>query len=173
MPARGVDVFACNRQARDVLLALQESNSTLVGLLVWMGFRRREVPYVRLPRRHGKSSWSLARRLRYLADSVFAFSDLPMRLLTLAGLSGMALSLLLGSVVLGAKLWGLIDVPGYAATVLTVVFFGGLNSLGLGLVGEYVWRNFENSKQRPSFLVASHLVFDENEEARRLPGDSP
>jgi len=162
VPPGGVDVFACNRQARDTLLALPESNTTLVGLLIWMGFRRQEVPYVRRPRKHGKSAWSFARRLRYLADSVFAFSDLPIRLLSLAGLLGMALSLVLGAVVLSAKLWGLIEVPGYTAIVLTVVFFGGLNSLGLGLLGEYVWRNFENSKQRPLFLVASHRIFGDN-----------
>jgi polyisoprenyl-phosphate glycosyltransferase len=80
---------------------------------------------------------------------VFAFTDAPIRaLLTLGGL-GMAVSLLLGFVVLVAKVGNLVAVPGYAGTMLAILFFGGLNALGLGLVGNYAWRAYENSKQRP------------------------
>lgn len=159
IPRGGVDVFACNRAFRDRLLALRERNTTLVGLIFWLGFRRAEVAYARRPRRHGASAWSFRRRLRYLLDSTFAFSDLPMRLLSLVGISGMLLSVGLTVVVLAAKAAGSIEVPGYAATVLTVMFFGGLNSLGLGLLGEYVWRTFENTKGRPSYIVARQWGF--------------
>jgi glycosyltransferase involved in cell wall biosynthesis len=154
IPKGGVDVFACTKVVRDQLLLLRERNSTLVGLLFWVGFRRTDVAYVRRPRRHGASSWSLSRRVRYLLDSVFAFSDLPVRLLSLAGIGGMTIAVVLGAVVLITKLTGGIDVPGYTATILTVVFFGGLNAFGLGLIGEYLWRTFENTKSRPAFIVA-------------------
>ncbi len=154
IPKGGVDVFACTAAVRDHLVALRELNSTLVGLVFWLGFRREEIPYSRRPRRHGASAWTLARRVRYLLDSVFAFSDLPVRLLSLAGLVGMISALILGGVVLTSKLIGGIAVPGYTATILTVVFFGGLNAFGLGLIGEYLWRTFENTKARPRFIVA-------------------
>ena len=154
IPRGGVDMFACNREFRDHLLALREHNTTLVGLLFWMGFRRGEVQYDRRPRKHGRSAWSFSRRLRYLLDSAFAFSDLPVRLLSGLGIAGITLSVVLASVVLFAKLTGGIPVPGYAATVVTVMFFGGLNSLGLGILGEYLWRTFENTKGRPSYIVA-------------------
>ncbi len=153
IPRGGVDVFACTREVRDQLLLLRERNSTLVGLLFWVGFRRAEVAYVRMPRRHGASSWSMSRRVRYLLDSVFAFSDLPVRLLSLAGVSGMVIAVVFGAVVLISKLVGGIVVPGYTATILTVIFFGGLNALGLGLIGEYLWRTFENTKSRPAYIV--------------------
>ncbi len=159
VPAGGVDVFGCNRVFRDHLLALRERNTTLVGLVFWLGFRRSAVPYVRRPRRHGRSAWSLRRRIRYLLDSGFAFSDLPVRLMTLAGLVGMVLAALLAVVVLVARLRGDIPVPGYAATVLSVMFFGGLNSFGIGILGEYVWRTFENSKGRPGYVVARRCEF--------------
>jgi glycosyltransferase involved in cell wall biosynthesis len=159
MPVGGVDVFACNRAVRDSLLAMPEHNSSLVGQLVWLGFRRCEVPYARRPRAHGKSAWSLARRVRYLLDSVFAFSDLPVRCLSVAGLAGIVLSLVAAAVVLAFKISGGIQVPGYAATILTVMFFGGLNSLGLGIIGEYIWRTFENTMGRPRYLVAAHREF--------------
>ncbi len=65
VPAGGVDVFGCNRAFRDRILELSESNSTLVGLIFWLGFRRAEVKYSRLPRRHGISGWSFWRKVRY------------------------------------------------------------------------------------------------------------
>jgi glycosyltransferase involved in cell wall biosynthesis len=159
VPRGGVDVFACTREFRDHLLALHERNTTLVGLIFWLGFRRGEVSYKRRERRHGKSAWSVLRRVRYLLDSAFAFSDLPMKLMAALGVLGMALSVVLALIVVYAKLTGHISVPGYAATVLTVMFFGGLNSLGVGLLGEYVWRTFENTKGRPGYVVAQHRRF--------------
>lgn len=160
MPAGGVDVFACNRLFRDHLLTLPERNTSLVGLIFWLGFRRAEVGYDRLPRRHGKSGWSFGRRLRYLLDATFAFSDLPVRLMSAIGLAGLGFSMLLAIVVVIAKLQGSVAVPGYAATVLVIIFFGGLNSLGLGLLGEYVWRAFENTKGRPPYVVARRWQFE-------------
>ncbi len=159
MPRGGVDVFACNRFFRDQLLKLSEHNTSLVGLICWLGFRRGDVLYDRRPRRLGRSAWSFARKVRYVLDSAFAFSDLPVRLLSLIGLTGMISSVTLGAVVLGARLRGDNAVPGYAATVIAIMFFGGLNSLGLGLIGEYLWRAFENTKQRPTYVVAKRLDF--------------
>lgn len=155
IPAGGVDIFACNRQVRDQLLLLQENNSSLVGLLFWMGFRRSEVPYERRKREIGVSAWTVHKRVRYLMDSVFGFTDLPVRLLIRVGLLGLIVSMIAAPTVLIAKLIGAVPVPGYAATVLTVIFFGALNCLGLGIVGSYVWRTFENTKARPNFIVAS------------------
>lgn len=155
MPQRGVDVFGCNRAVRDHLLTLRESNSALVGLLVWLGFRRKEIPYQRRRREHGRSGWTVQRKLRYLFDSVYAFSDLPIRLLLATGAMGLVVSIGFGIVVLIARMRGAIEVPGYAAVVLTIVFFGALNLFGLGIIGSYLWRAFENTKQRPQAVVLS------------------
>lgn len=164
VPSGGVDVFACTREVRDCLLRLEESNSSLVGLLFWIGFRRAEVRYDRLPRRHGRSAWSLRRKVRYLLDSTFSFSDLPVRILSLAGLGGMLLAALLAVVVLWARWTSGRVVPGYTALALIIMFFGGLNCFGLGILGEYVWRAFENTKRRPLQIVAQE---------RRFPGSPP
>jgi glycosyltransferase involved in cell wall biosynthesis len=153
MPAGGVDIFGCNRAFRDRLIALRESNSSLVGLVLWLGFRRKLVTYERRKREIGKSAWSFRKKLRYLSDSVFGFTDLPIRMLIFAGVLGLSIAALLILVVLIAKLSGGIKVPGYTATVLSVTFFAGLNSFGLGIIGSYVWRSFENTKQRPNSVV--------------------
>ena len=153
MPAGGIDVFGCNRHFREQLLRLHESHSTLVGLILWMGFRRREIGYDRLERRLGKSAWTFSKKLRYLTDSIFSFSDLPIRLLVSIGILGMLFSVVFSLLVLIAKLNALIPIPGYAATVLTITFFAGLNCLGLGVIGSYIWRAFENSKGRPQSII--------------------
>ena len=159
IPAGGVDIFGGNAKVRRQLLALREANSSLVGLLFWVGFRRTMVPYQRRAREHGKSSWSLGKRLRYLSDSVFAFTDLPVRLLLVVGMLGLAGSVLTGGAVMVSKLFYSIPVPGYAATATLIVFFGGLNCLGLGVLGGYLWRTFENSKRRPNYVILSREEF--------------
>lgn len=153
MPKGGVDVFGCNDLVRQQLLALNESNSTLIGLLMWVGFRRQTISYTRAARPHGKSAWSFRRKLRYLKDSVFAFSDLPVRLLGFLGIAGLLVAFFLTGLVLISKFTGTITVPGYAASSIIIIFFGGLNSLGIAILGEYLWRTFENTKGRPPYIV--------------------
>lgn len=163
MPAGGIDVFACTRQFRDHLLQLDESNSTLVGLVVWLGFRRIELPYTRLARKHGKSAWTLKKKLKYMRDSAFAFSSVPIRMLGFAGMIGCAAAMVWGAVVLALKFATGFDVPGYAAVMIAVLFFGGLNLMGLSIVGAYVWRTFENSKNRPQSVIALSHQFSGKE----------
>jgi len=155
IPRGGVDVFACNRAFRDHLMSLDEAHTSLVGQVIWLGFRRAHVSYARLPRRHGRSAWTWARKIAYLTDSLFSFSDLPIRALTWAGVIGLVLSTLLAIVVFVARISGEIQIPGYAATVLTIVFFASLNSFGLGIIGGYTWRAYENVKRRPASIVMS------------------
>lgn len=153
LPPGGVDMFGCNRAFRDRLVALDEANTSLVALLFWLGHRRATIPYVRRVRRHGKSAWTLRRKLKYLSDSVFAFSDLPVRMLFHVGALGLVISIVLGALVLVRRLSGAIDLPGYSATMLIILFFGALNTFGLGIVGAYAWRAYENTKQRPGYLI--------------------
>jgi glycosyltransferase involved in cell wall biosynthesis len=153
VPPGGVDVFGCTRAFRDDLLALGEANSSLIGQLFWLGQRRAVVPYERLARKHGRSAWSFSRKLKYLMDSLFAFSDLPVRLLMLTGMLGLVTAFVLGGVVFIARLLGAVPIAGYTMTMITLLFFGALNTFGLGLIGAYVWRAYENTKQRPLAVV--------------------
>jgi glycosyltransferase involved in cell wall biosynthesis len=157
MPPGGVDVFGCNVAFRDQLLALEESRSSLIALIFWLGFRRKLVGYERQVRQEGKSAWTLSKKIDYMMDSIFAFTDYPIRLLLRVGAVGSALSLGLAAMVVVARMVGLIAVPGYAATILAVLVLGALNLFGLGLVGTYAWRSYENSKQRPLAVVAMRL----------------
>lgn len=153
MPKGGIDIFGCNQVVRDKLLQLHESNSSLVGLLMWIGFSRTLLSYERLPRKYGKSSWSFRRKLRYLSNSIFSFSNLPIRILTALGSFSIFLSICLGFYIAYARLVHHIGLPGYASTLLIILFFTGINVLSYGIIGAYVWRIFENSKNRPQSIV--------------------
>jgi glycosyltransferase involved in cell wall biosynthesis len=160
MPAGGVDVFACTRQVVDQVVRLEESHTSLVGLLFWLGFRRIDIPYERQPRPVGRGGWSLRRRVRYLLDSVFSFTDLPVLLLSLVGVVGVIASTAVAIVVLAAWLAGTIEVAGYTPLMLAVVFTASSTLLGLGVIGSYVWRTYENTKGRPGAVPMSHERFD-------------
>ena len=154
MPPGGVDIFGCTGEFRERLLDLEESRTSLVGLIFWLGFQRKEVEYTRLVRQEGRSAWTLRKKLSYVGDSVFSFTDYPIRLLLALGFFGTILSVFIGLVVIATRITGNIEVPGYAALMLVTLVFGSLMVFGVGLVGEYSWRTYENTKQRPSAVVA-------------------
>ena len=155
IPIGGVDSFACTRQVRDVLLSLPEASANLIGLLFWVGYRRATVSYPRQARKSGRSGWTLARRLRYAFDAAFAFSDLPITVMMTTGIVGIGTATAFGSLLLVARLTRAVDVPGYTALMLAVLFSFSTLLLGLGIIGGYVWRIYENTKGRPSYLVSS------------------
>jgi glycosyltransferase involved in cell wall biosynthesis len=160
LPPGGIDVFGCNAAFHRELLKLEESHSSLVGLVLWLGFRRKAIPYKRQRREHGKSAWTLTKRMRYLADSSFSFSDLPIKVLLWLGSIGLVLSIVFSIILLWARLTGRIQVPGYSPIVLTIIFFGSINLICLGIVGAYVWRVYENTKKRPGAVVLREMQFE-------------
>jgi glycosyltransferase involved in cell wall biosynthesis len=163
IPPGGVDVFACTRQVANQLLRLDESHTSLVGLLYWVGFRRLEVPYERQPRLAGTSGWGFRRKLRYLFDSIFSFTDLPITAIIVLGVLGVAVSTVWAAVVLVAWAAGKINVPGYTPLMLALFFVTSSILTALGLVGSYVWRTYENSKGRPGVIAMTHERFGADE----------
>jgi len=148
MPVGGVDIFSCNKVFRDELLFLEENHSSLIAQIFWLGFRRKIIYYTRLKREHGTSGWTLRKKIDYMMDSIFSFTDLPVKLLTRLGIVGMLFFFLFGTSAFIARLMGWIEVPGYTTTFLSVGFFGAMNMFGLGIVGSYTWRTYENTKHR-------------------------
>lgn len=160
MPSGGVDVFGCNRTVRDCLLGFREAQTSLIALLFWIGYRRTYIEYERQARTEGVSAWTLSKKIRYFLDSIFNFTDLPVKLLLYAGATALVLSLAGGLAVLSAKLLGTIAVPGYTATVLTILSFGALLSLSLGILGQYLWLTLQNARGRPTYLVHKQARFE-------------
>lgn len=163
MPKGGIDVFGCTRTVRDHLTALKETNTNLIALLLWLGFRRRFVPYERRRRLEGHSAWTIGRKLRYALDSIFSFTDLPVRALLLLGVVGTTFAVVAAVTVLAGWALGRIPVLGYTPLMLAMTFFGGLTALGLGIVGQYLWLSLQNARRRPNFIVKSASTFTAQE----------
>lgn len=153
MPKGGVDVFGCTRQVRDHLVGLKEAGTNLIALLLWLGFRREFVAYERRPRLEGRSAWTFGRKVRYAVDSVFSFTDLPIRLLLFLGVTGTLAAVVASGVVYTYWLLGRVPVLGYTPLMLMITFFGGLTALGLGIVGQYLWISIQNTRGRPAYVV--------------------
>jgi polyisoprenyl-phosphate glycosyltransferase len=176
MPRGGVDVFGCTRDVRDRLRELTESHTNLIALVLWVGFRRAFVPYERQPRLDGRSGWTFGRKLRYAIDSVFSFTDLPIRALLLLGLAGTAFALVAGVTVFIMWALGRIPVLGYTPLMLVITFFGGLTALGFGITGQYLWLSLQNSRRRPNYIVKSSVAFARGSDlgqTRVRPGSDP
>lgn len=160
VPKGGVDVFGCTRKVRDHIVSFRESNSSLVGQLFWVGFKRKFLPYKRKKREKGKSAWTFRKKINYLMDSVFAVTDLPIKFFIFWGTAGIIVSLFLGMFVVVSRFLGMIDVSGYAAIMATIIFFGALNILGIGIVGAYSHRAYENSKNRPLAITMEETEYE-------------
>jgi glycosyltransferase involved in cell wall biosynthesis len=160
VPSGGVDIFGCTSEVAQLISTFSETHTSLVGLLYWIGFRRKYFPYVRQARQHGKSAWTIGKKIRYLFDSVYAFTDLPILLLQAIGVVGILGSGLLGLTVFVGWLTGQIQQPGYTPLMIVILASTSAILLGLGVVGSYVARAYENSKGRPVSVVASHEFFE-------------
>lgn len=161
IPPGGVDVFGCTRSVAQQLANLRETRSSLIGLLYWLGYNRKEISYTRLARTDGeKSGWTFRRKLRYMSDSTFSFTSLPIDILLGIGTVGTLGSLLWAVVLIVGRLSDKIEVPGFTALMVVILVSTSLILLALGIIGTYLWRVFENVKGRPLSIVSSHSDFN-------------
>ena len=171
IPVGGVDVFGCTQLVCREITSFTETHTSLIGLLFWVGHRRAFVPYQRVPRHSGTSGWTVGRKVRYLFDSVYAFTDLPIILLQLLGGIGFVMSILVGAIVFIGWMVGAVRQPGYTPLMIAILASASALLLGLGVVGSYVWRTYENGKARPLELTASHETFEGSRLRRAVGAD--
>jgi len=158
MPSGGIDSVCFNEKVRDAILALKESNTSLPGQLIWLGFRRKEIPYKRKARKIGKSSWTFLRKVRYMLDSIFSFTDLPITCIIVLGCLGLLVSMALALNALAAWYLGN-TIPGYTTLILLLLFLFSLVLISLGIIGNYIWRAYENTKNRPMYILMQQESF--------------
>ena len=146
--------------ARPVVRALQslpERRRFMKGLFAWVGFRTVAVEYIREPRQIGKSKFNGWQLWNLALEAMTSFSTVPLRIWTYLGLIISAASLSYAAFILLRTLIHGVDVPGYASLLVSVLFLGGVQLIGMGALGEYVGRIYQEAKQRPVYIVrATH-----------------
>lgn len=153
MPKGGFDVYLLDRKVIDVLMALDERNSALTGQILWSGFKTDKVYYTRLAREIGTSKWTLKKKIRLVTDTLFSFSTLPIKAVTLVGTFSFIGALIWAVVVFIFKLAGRIEVSGWTTLFIFNLFSFGVIMLTLGILGEYLWRTFDASRNRPPYII--------------------
>jgi dolichol-phosphate mannosyltransferase len=164
IPLDAGDFCLMSGRVATVLRQMPERNVFLRGLRAWAGFRQFGLEYERAARAAGETKYQFKKLLGLAADGVFAFSLLPLRLATYLGLCAVGFSILAGAFVLiwrfcGFRFMGHTahDVPGWAAISCTLLFIGGIQSLMLGCLGEYIGRIYTEVKQRPRWIIREAL----------------
>jgi len=147
-----------DRQPADAIARLAEANRYLPGLRAWVGYRTEVVRYDRAERAGGAPKQSLFRLIRYGLDAIFSFSYKPLRLTLFTGGTVALFALLYGAALivcrlLGVGMFGIPVVAGYTSTIVSVLFLGGIQLMGIGILGEYLGRVYDEVKRRPLFLV--------------------
>ena len=118
-----------------------------------LGLTRSAVPYERLKRPIGKTQWRFWKRVEYFVDLVLASTNVPMRAATLLGFVSVVASAVYAMVVILSRLFGVVPGDGWTPVVLLTLFFGGLTVFLLGLIGEYVWRIYEETSGKLQYLI--------------------
>ena len=153
MPKKGFDVFLLDRRVIKVLGGMSEPNSALDGQLLWAGFKTGTVSYIRRERKIGKSRWTLKKKIRLVADTLFSFSTVPITCVTGLGFLSVVGSIIWALDALISKLTGKIDVTGWTMMFIFQLLSFGIIMLTLGLLGAYLWRTFDASRRRPPYLI--------------------
>ena len=147
------DYRLLDRVAIDAILSCEERVRFSKGFFAWVGFSQKNITFSRPTRRAGLTKWNQWKLWNYALDGIFSFSTAPLRIWSYLGLLVTAVSFFVGcSAVFRVIFYG-IDVPGYASLFFAVTFLGGLQLIGIGILGEYVGRTYVESKRRPNYLI--------------------
>jgi glycosyltransferase involved in cell wall biosynthesis len=171
IPANAGDYRIMDRRVVDALKSMPERNRFMKGIFAWVGFKQASIVFDRPARVAGSSKWSFWKLWNFALDGIFSFSTLPLRIWTYFGAIlavfalGYAILIAVRTLVTG------VDVPGYASLAVILLFFSGLNMVGLGIIGEYLGRVFIEVKHRPLYLVRETIGFDLAETAEAPTSD--
>lgn len=153
MPEGGFDFFLVDRCVVDLVNSVDEKNTFLQGHILWTGYEPETIPYVRRRREIGKSRWTLAMKLKYFVDGFVSYTLMPIRLITLIGLIVSVLSFAYATAIFLAKLFWEIPIEGWAPTMIAILMSSGIHLMMLGIIGEYLWRNYHQTRNLPNFVV--------------------
>lgn len=153
MPPHGFDVYLVDRKVIRVLESLDEKNSALTGQILWSGFRMTEVYYTRKQREIGTSKWTLKKKIRLVSDTMFSFSTLPITIVAGTGVLSCIGSAIWALIILIKKLTVGIPAQGFTTLFIFQLFSFGIIMLTLGLLGNYLWRTFDASRNRPVYII--------------------
>lgn len=171
MPPQGADFLLVDRKVIDAFCEHPEKHTSFFAAVLWMGFRQEFVPYVKQARHAGTSKWTLAKKIKLFVDSIVSFSYLPIRAATLLGLTVALLGFGYACFVVVNAVRGF-PVAGWSSLMVVVLLLGGTQLVMLGILGEYLWRTFDESRGRPQYLIEEARGFAREGAAQEEPSET-
>ena len=155
MPRGGFDFFLIDRKVCNLVREMEERNTYLMGLILWLGFDPSIIEYSRQKReaKYGRSMWTWTKKIKYFIDSFVAFSYAPIRVASLIGSCLGITGGLYAMWIIYFRLTSHREAPGWASLMVVFLVVSGVQMLILGIFGEYLWRNLEESRRRPRYIV--------------------
>ncbi|MGB8856345.1 MAG: glycosyltransferase family 2 protein [Burkholderiales bacterium] len=153
IPADTGDFRLMNRRSVDTLLRLREQHRFMKGLFAWVGYKQIAVDYERDPRIAGETKFNYWKLWNFALEGITSFTIAPLKIATYVGLLTAGISFLYGSWIIYQTLAFGNPVPGYPSLIVVVLFLGGLQIFFIGIIGEYVGRIYDETKQRPLYVV--------------------
>jgi len=153
LPPTGADFSLLDRAVVDAVLQSVGANPSMGLEVARLGFRQVEIPYVKAARQFGKSKWNLRKKLNAFADAFVTTSYMPLRAMSYIGITVSVIGFLYALVIVTLRIFNVLTVEGWAALMVVVLVFGGVQMLMLGVIGEYLWRTLEHARQRPLYFV--------------------
>lgn len=153
LPPTGADFILIDRVVIDALLVSVGVNPSLALEIARLGFRQVEIPYTKEERLHGVSKWNLRKKLNAFADAFVTTSYMPLRLMSYTGIFFSLIGFIYAIVITALRISDNVGIEGWAALMVVVLVFGGMQMIMLGIIGEYLWRTLEQSRKRPLYFI--------------------
>ncbi|WP_263703254.1 glycosyltransferase family 2 protein [Bacillus thuringiensis] len=159
------DFRIIDRKIADVFNQMTERNRFIRGMMSWVGFRQTYVEYERDERFAGETKYPLKKMIKFASDGIIAFSTKPLRIVMTLGLLSVLISIIVLLYTITVKIIGNGTQTGWASIMVAITFFSGIQLLGLGIVGQYIARIYDESKNRPIYIVKETINIDEEKTA--------
>ena len=158
LPSGGFDFVLMSRRAMDTFNAVDVRNRFFQGDLLWAGYPTSLIPYVRQKRTIGRSQYTFWKKTKNFVDAVLDASYLPIRFISATGMITALLGLLYALTVVASWALGMTPFTGWAPLIMSVMIIGGLNMFMLGIVGEYVWRIYDEVRKKPNYVIKDEYL---------------
>lgn len=165
-PAKGFDFCLLDRQVVDDIKKINEKNTSLMSLIVWLGYRSVQIPYVRRKREKGRSRWTMAKKIKLFIDAFVGFSYFPIRFVSVIGFIVAGIGMAYAAWQAYYRIFHNVPVPGFATIVILISVTSGLQMIMLGTLGEYLWRTLDEARRRPPYIVDKIYSHQSNAQLR-------
>jgi len=163
MPSGGTDVFLIDRKVARVVVAIGEKNTSIFGLILWSGYDQQVITYRKAERVRGVSKWSLAKKVKLFVDTFISFSYFPLRTMSVLGIATAFAGFCYALIIIAARLFFEQAIEGWSSLMVVLLLVSGIQMVMLGVLGEYLWRNFDEARNRPSYIVRESVGADEQD----------